>query len=105
MQDAADNAIITRIVMAHALLLKATAPLDKRDFSRRFGATAPPIGWHLWHVARWADRVQASLPRASDADDHQPNPNDGLWEQEGLAAEWDLDINSIFLAPKICASI
>ncbi len=91
MQDAADNAIITRIIMAHALLLKATEPLDETDFSRRFGATAPPIGWHLWHVARWADRVQASLPRASDAEDHQPNPNNGLWEQEGLAAEWDLD--------------
>ena len=52
MQDAAGNAIVTRIVMAHALLLKATVPLDESDFSRRFGATAPPIGWHLWHVAR-----------------------------------------------------
>jgi hypothetical protein len=95
MQDVVGSAIVARIALAHALLLQATEPLDARDFSRRFGATAPPIGWHLWHVARWADRVQASLRRANDPTNYQPNPNNGLWEQESLAAEWDLDPSTL----------
>lgn len=81
--------------MAHAGLIRATEPLDESDFCRRFGATAPPIGWHLWHIGRWADRVQASLPRSDDPEGYRPNPNNGIWEQERLAAEWDLDSSTL----------
>ncbi len=95
MHDAAASAIVSRITSGHNLLLKATEPLDEEDFCRSFSATSPPIGWHLWHIGRWADRVQASLPRANDPEGYQPNPNNGLWEQEMLAAEWDLDSSTL----------
>lgn len=95
MQDAAVNAIVSRIASGHTLLIKATEPLAEEDFCRKFSATAPPIGWHLWHIGRWADRVQASLPRTNDPEGYQPNPNNGLWEQEMLATAWDLDSSTL----------
>jgi len=91
MQDSIAQALVDRIQCAHRWLLAATTPLSGETLCRHFGPTAPPIGWHLWHISRWADRVQASLPRSSDAEGYLPNPNNGIWEREAMAAEWDLD--------------
>jgi len=91
MQDAIALALVDRIRSAHRWLIDATTALPEETLFRRFGPTAPPIGWHLWHISRWADRVQASLPRSSDAEGYRPNPNAGIWERESMAAEWDLD--------------
>ena len=91
MQDSIAQALVDRIQCAHRWLLAATTPLSGETLCRHFGPTAPPIGWHLWHISRWADRVQASLPRRSDAEGYRPNPNAGIWERESMAAEWDLD--------------
>jgi hypothetical protein len=85
------TAIVNRIKMAHAWILQATEKLTEDELCQSFAFTAPPIGWHLWHIARWADRVQASLPRQSDTTDHRPDPNQGVWQQERLAERWDLD--------------
>lgn len=95
MQDAAVNAIVSRIASGHSLLIKATESLDEEDFCRQFGAMTPPIGWHLWHMGRWADRVQASLPRTGDPEGYEPNPNNGLWEQDLLTTAWDLDLSTL----------
>jgi hypothetical protein len=89
MSDPTANAIVQRIHMAHAWILQATKKLTEEEVCRQLGATAPPIGWHLWHIARWADRVQASLPRQDIH--HPPDPNRGFWERERLAEQWDLD--------------
>lgn len=94
MNDIAAQVIIARIKMVQAWILQATEKLSEEDLSQPLGTTAPPIGWHLWHIARWTDRVQASLPRPHtevDAKNYQPNPNRGVWEQRQLADQWDLD--------------
>jgi hypothetical protein len=43
-------------------LLASIADVDDESFRRRPGANAPSIGFHLWHIARWADLFQALLP-------------------------------------------
>lgn len=91
MQDVIIATIASRIHLVHRWLLDATVSLSEEAFYQRVGVTSPPIGWHLWHISRWADRVQASLPRSTDPEYYQPDPNHGIWEQEGLVAAWDLN--------------
>jgi hypothetical protein len=91
MSEVESTAIVSRIKMAHSWILQATERLTEDELCHRFGPTAPPIGWHLWHIARWADRVQASLPRPDVEPNTPADPNWGIWEQEKIANLWDLD--------------
>ena len=86
--------VVSRIAMAHRLMLKAVEPLTEEEFVQPPSASAPPIGWHVWHTARWADRVQASLPRSSDADAAEPQPANDIWTNEKLAGVWQVDAAS-----------
>jgi len=61
MADAIGSAMTQRIQGTHKLMLDVTTDLDAEQFGRQPGPAAPPIGWHLWHAARFADRLQASF--------------------------------------------
>ena len=60
------RAIAARTVPVHELIVKVTADLSDEQLRRRPADVAPSvspsIAWHLWHIARWADFLQASLP-------------------------------------------
>lgn len=73
------------------MLLKVTKQLTDDQFSWRPSATAPPIGWHLWHIARWADRLQASFPSGLPESRAGADPNFGIWEADSLASAWGLE--------------
>jgi hypothetical protein len=62
----------------HTLILKVVAGLDEEQIAWRLNRTAPSIAFHVWHVARWADYLQAILAGTGIE----------IWEQEGLAARW-----------------
>ena len=63
------QAIALRTAQAHELIIKITSDLSDEQLTRRPAdvspSVAPAIAWHLWHIARWADFVQASLPGLS----------------------------------------
>jgi len=42
--------------------------------------TTPSIGFHVWHLARWADYLQEMVHGRGSQ----------IWEREGLAARWEL---------------
>ena len=44
--------VISRVHMSHTLLLEITEKLTEAQFCWEPGPEAPPIGWHLWHMAR-----------------------------------------------------
>lgn len=69
----------------HDTLLKVTGDLNAAQFYWRPGPQAPPIGWHLWHVARWTDRVRTAFPRAGG------EPYRQIWDIEALALRYELD--------------
>lgn len=85
MRDDVTNALVQRVQMTHGWIRKITKDLTDEQFAWRLGPTTPPpIGWHLWHISRWADRLQASFPNQAG------NPDRGMWESEGIAAQWEL---------------
>lgn len=53
---------VTRAVRwTHDAALAAVRDIGDEDLSASTGPTAPPISFHLWHAARWADRMAAHL--------------------------------------------
>ena len=57
-----NDIVVERIHRVHAYLVGVTDELTGAQLARRITPTATPAGWHLWHIARWADRLQASHP-------------------------------------------
>lgn len=47
--------------------------------------TSPSVGFHLWHLARWADYLQEIIHGRGNQ----------LWEAEGLATRWNMETQSL----------
>jgi hypothetical protein len=80
-----------RITGAHEQLLGAASEADEDQFRRWLGPNVPSIGWHVWHMARWADRVQALLPIMIAEDGRSAAPQAEIWEADSLASKWQFD--------------
>jgi uncharacterized damage-inducible protein DinB len=52
---------------------------------------APSIAFQLWHVARWADHLQAALPGMTPELGRRLGPGQEIWLAEQLAAAWGFD--------------
>jgi hypothetical protein len=80
--------LLDRVGATHRLILDAADATPTTDLVWRASATAPPIAFHLWHCARWADRwaeaIPALLPRVAERIGRQPQ----RWERDGLAMRW-----------------
>ena len=69
----------------HEAILQVTDDLTFEQFTWLPGPEAPPIGWHLWHIARWADRVQTAMPERNGVHRQQ------IWEANELTRRYELD--------------
>jgi len=81
--------IVQELLFIHQWLLDATEGLTVDQFSRVLSSNAPPIGWHLWHIARFADRLQASFLLPSGDGSRE------IWDEEGLAQHWKLELGQL----------
>lgn len=74
-----------RVALTHRWLIEAGTGLQPEQFAHVFSQDAPPIGWHLWHITRFADRLQARLAAVTDgAVVHEE------WQRTQLTARWGL---------------
>ena len=55
MIDRIEGIIVQQIIRMHELLFKVTDNLTEEQMAWFPSQTAPCIGWHLWHISRWAD--------------------------------------------------
>lgn len=87
--SAATEALAERAARLHDTTLRLVARLDDDRLARRLGPTAPPPAFHLWHMARWADRLQA---RVSAAVPRLGPGQDEIWARERLADAWRVTV-------------
>lgn len=78
------DTIKDKISWTHDSILGLTADLSQKGFARQAGPFAPSIGWHVWHLARYADRLQANLNETAE-----------LWESGRYTEKWVLDPESL----------
>jgi DinB superfamily len=64
---------------AHRRVLLLVDPLDEEQLRRRARPSAPSIGFHLWHLARWADYDAQLIDGRTQ-----------VWQQRGLALQWGM---------------
>ena len=78
-------------------MLKVTEDLTEEEFTWRLGQveTAPSLGFHVWHIARWADRLQGGLPGMTSELGRRLGTRLEVWETEGLASRWGFDSEAL----------
>jgi hypothetical protein len=63
----------------HAAVVRLTEDLTDAEMRWRPGPHAPSIGFHLWHLGRWADHDAAEIAGGGE-----------IWEAKHLAQTWHL---------------
>ncbi len=66
-------------------LLELVGGLSDEQIGWTPNATTPAIGFHIWHMARWADYLQELFHGRGSQ----------LWEREDLATRWNLTTRSL----------
>jgi hypothetical protein len=69
----------------HEILLDLMVDLSDEQIGWTPNATTPPIGFHVWHLARWADYLHEMIDGRGSQ----------LWEKEELAARWNMETASL----------
>lgn len=69
----------------HENLLELVSGLTAEQMAWTPNQTTPSVGFHVWHLARWADYLQELINGRGSQ----------LWETEGLAARWNMATHSL----------
>lgn len=69
----------------HENLLDLVESLTDDQIAWTPNETTPSVGFHVWHLARWADYLQEIINGRGSQ----------IWEKEGLAARWNLETKSL----------
>jgi uncharacterized damage-inducible protein DinB len=77
-----------RIARTNKQLLTLASDLSEEQFERRLNPHAPSVRFHAWHVSRWSDTVQSSLPRLTPDLQRRLGHRPQVWAARGLAAAW-----------------
>jgi hypothetical protein len=76
------------IIRLHELVLKQASKLSDEQLAWRANLHTPPISFHLWHIARWADRLQGRIPGMSPVLMERLGKSTEIWETEKLTGAW-----------------
>jgi hypothetical protein len=90
MSNGIAGVVTARVPRAHASILRVAEKLSEDQVAWRANVHAPSIGFHLWHVARWADRLQARMPKMAPGLLQELGSAREIWEAEQLARAWGL---------------
>jgi hypothetical protein len=75
----------------HGWVLNMIEEITEEQFVWKPTPTSHSIAWNLWHLARWADYLQAKIPTMTPSLGRKLGPVQQIWAQEALAARWELD--------------
>ena len=94
MSDSIMNTIAGYYRLTHEQVLRLVDRLDEHQIAWRPNRTTLSIGFHVWHLARWADYLQEMIT------------GDGqIWEAEELAARWGLGGAGLGMSDDASASL
>lgn len=74
------EAIVFNYQRTHERAISVVNELSDDHLKWRPNLKAPSIGFHIWHMARWADDLFETIKE----------PGNQIWQREGLAEIWGL---------------
>lgn len=80
-----------RFHLGHRRLLKTVEGLTEEHFVWKATPTAHSIAFNVWHLARWADYLQATIPSMAPSLRVKLGPGHEIWAAERLAEKWRLE--------------
>ena len=72
-------------------LLNAVRDLSDGQIRWQPCSTCHSIAFIVWHLARWTDHLQATIPGMTEELSRRLPPGEQIWEREHLAAGWGFD--------------
>jgi hypothetical protein len=83
--------IVTAYLRTHALALAVAEEASEEQLHWQPQPGGHSLAFHLWHTARWADHLQASLPGMTPELGRRLGAGAEIWTSEGIAQQWGLD--------------
>jgi len=83
------------IARLHEQVLKLATRLSDEQLAWRLNLHTPSISFHIWHIARWADRLQARIPNMSPEMTERLGEATELWETEKLTGSWKISVAAL----------
>ena len=83
------------IAWLHEQILKLANRLSDEQLAWRLNVHTPSIAFHLWHIARWADRLQARMPDMSPEMTARLGKATEVWETEKLTGSWKITVAAL----------
>jgi hypothetical protein len=80
--------IIGAYRQTHTRILALAEKLSDEQLRWRPTPDSLSIAFHVWHVARWADHIQAAFPGMTSELGRRLAPGAQIWEAEDLATQW-----------------
>jgi hypothetical protein len=75
----------------HTRILALAEGMPDEQLQWRATPDSLSVAFHLWHVARWADHLQAALPGMTAELGRRLAPGAQIWDTEGLATRWGFE--------------
>ena len=79
----------------HAQVVQIASDLSDEQLAWQPPGSVTSIRFNLWHLARWADHLQAAIPGMTPELRRRLGAGRQIWEAEGLAATWHFDTASL----------
>ncbi len=76
-------------------MLDLVASLSDDQLAWQPNPSATTIAFNVWHIARWADYVQAKMPETTAVLGQRLQRREQVWHAESLATKWGLDPASL----------
>jgi len=95
MASSAVDVVNGGIARLHEQVLKLVNRLSDEQLAWRLNVHTPSISFHLWHIARWADRLQARIPDMSPEMTERLGRSTELWETEKLTDSWQISVSAL----------
>lgn len=73
---------------ADADVLKTVGALSDEQFAWQPHPACNSIAFLLWHLARWEDHMQATVPDMTEELSRRLPPGQQIWERDQLASKW-----------------
>ena len=95
MTSSAVNVVKGGIVRLHEQVLKLANRVSDEQLAWRLNLHTPSISFHIWHIARWADRLQARIPDMSPEMTERLGKATEVWEIEKLSRSWNIAVSAL----------
>lgn len=75
----------------HQRILVFAEKLSQEQLTWRPAPDVLSIAFNLWHMARWADHLQAAIPGMTPVLSQRLSAGRQVWEEQGLGKTWGFD--------------